>query len=51
MQEIEAKLTDLKTGSSRTIKLHSRIDTAVEVNYYRHGGILPFVLRKLAGKG
>ena len=26
-----------------------RLDTSVELEYYRHGGILPFVLRKLAG--
>ncbi|HET6439937.1 MAG TPA: aconitate hydratase [Anaeromyxobacter sp.] len=26
-----------------------RIDTPIEVEYYRHGGILPFVLRKLLG--
>ncbi|HEY6928487.1 MAG TPA: aconitate hydratase, partial [Thermoanaerobaculia bacterium] len=25
-----------------------RIDTPIEVDYYRHGGILPFVLRQLA---
>jgi aconitate hydratase len=24
-----------------------RIDTPIEVEYYRHGGILPFVLREL----
>ena len=24
-----------------------RIDTAIEVDYYRHGGILPYVLREL----
>ena len=24
-----------------------RIDTPVEVDYYRHGGILPYVLRQL----
>jgi aconitate hydratase len=24
-----------------------RIDTPIEVDYYRHGGILPFVLRDL----
>jgi aconitate hydratase len=34
-------------GSSRQIKVKSRIDTAIEVDYYRHGGILPFVLREL----
>ena len=26
-----------------------RIDTAIEWDYYRHGGILPMVLRRLAG--
>ena len=29
----------------QTVKL--RIDTPIEVDYYRHGGILPFVLRQL----
>jgi aconitate hydratase len=24
-----------------------RIDTPIEVDYYRHGGILPFILRQL----
>ena len=27
----------------------SRLDTEVDVDYFRHGGILPYVLRKLAG--
>ena len=26
-----------------------RIDTPMEAEYYRHGGILPYVLRRLAG--
>jgi aconitate hydratase len=34
-------------GSSRTVALTLRIDTPIEVDYYRHGGILPFVLRQL----
>jgi aconitate hydratase len=34
-------------GSRREIDLLSRIDTAIEVDYYMHGGILPFVLREL----
>ncbi|MGH8763519.1 MAG: aconitate hydratase [Nitrosospira sp.] len=34
-------------GSRREISLLSRIDTAIEVGYYMHGGILPFVLREL----
>jgi len=27
--------------------VRSRIDTPIEVEYYRHGGILPYVLRQL----
>ena len=34
-------------GESSPLK--SRIDTAIEVDYVRHGGILPFVLRQLLG--
>ena len=34
-------------GSTREVTLLSRIDTPIEVDYYRHGGILPFVLRDL----
>jgi aconitate hydratase len=34
-------------GKTETVELRSRIDTAIEVDYYRHGGILPFVLRQL----
>ena len=31
----------------RTITVTLRIDTPIKVDYYRHGGILPFVLRQL----
>jgi len=34
-------------GSTRQVKLTLRIDTPIEVDYFRHGGILPFVLRQL----
>jgi aconitate hydratase len=34
-------------GSERRITVKSRIDTAIEVDYYKHGGILPYVLREL----
>jgi aconitate hydratase len=34
-------------GGKRTLPVTLRIDTAIEVDYYRHGGILPFVLRQL----
>jgi aconitate hydratase len=36
-----------KDGSTREARLLLRIDTPIEVDYYRHGGILPFVLRDL----
>ena len=38
-------------GSRRSFKAVARLDSAVEVNYYRNGGILPTVLRSLLKKG
>jgi aconitate hydratase A / 2-methylisocitrate dehydratase len=34
-------------GSNESVPLRVRIDTPIEVDYYRNGGILPFVLRQL----
>ena len=34
-------------GAAKTFKVICRIDTPVEVHYYQHGGILPYVLRSL----
>ena len=34
-------------GKTETIPLTVRIDTPIEVDYYKHGGILPYVLRQL----
>jgi aconitate hydratase len=31
----------------RRLAVVLRIDTPIEVDYYKHGGILPFVLRQL----
>ena len=39
-----------KDGSKQDIRVLLRIDTPIEVDYYVHGGILPFVLRDLLGK-
>src|SRR5256884_6764160 len=36
-----------KDGSTQQVPLLLRIDTPIEVDYYHHGGILPFVLREL----
>jgi aconitate hydratase len=35
-------------GSRQEVRLRVRIDTPIEVDYYRNGGILPYVLRQLA---
>ena len=34
----------------KTFKAIVRIDTPEEIEYYRHGGILQYVLRQLVGK-
>ena len=36
-----------KDGSTQKVPMLLRIDTPIEVDYYLHGGILPFVLREL----
>jgi aconitate hydratase len=38
-------------GSVNTFEARCRIDTPEELNYYKHGGILHYVLRQLAAKG
>jgi len=38
-------------GTERTFEVIARLDTPVDVEYFRHGGILPFVTRKLAQQG
>jgi len=45
MVTVNAKAED---GSVRTLKAKVRIDTPEELVAYRHGGILPYVLRQLA---
>ena len=39
-----------KNGEIIDLPLTLRIETPVEVEYYRHGGILPYVLRQLLRK-
>lgn len=43
--EVRAESSD---GSSRSFTVTARVDTANEVEYFRHGGILHYVLRSLA---
>jgi aconitate hydratase len=49
-QEIVVRATSTD-GSTKTFTTLCRIDTPVEVEYFRNGGILHTVLRKLASEG
>jgi aconitate hydratase len=48
-QELKLRITP-PDGRVVEIRVKSRIDTAIEVDYYKHGGILPFVLRELMSR-
>jgi len=39
------------SGKQRQIKLLSRLDTAIEVDYYRAGGVLTYVLNQIISRG
>ncbi|HLB13906.1 MAG TPA: aconitate hydratase AcnA [Burkholderiales bacterium] len=39
-----------RDGSRRDVPVKLRIDTPIEVDYYNHGGIMPYVLRELLAK-
>jgi aconitate hydratase len=40
-----------KDGAKKEVTVLLRIDTPIEVDYYLHGGILPYVLRDLVSQG
>jgi aconitate hydratase len=44
---LKVRATDA-SGNAKTFEVVSRIDTPEEATYYRHGGILQYVLRQLA---
>ncbi|HEU5285323.1 MAG TPA: aconitate hydratase, partial [Sphingomicrobium sp.] len=46
-QDVEVQLTD-SDGSSRSFSARCRIDTYNELEYFHAGGILHYVLRRLA---
>jgi aconitate hydratase len=39
-----------KAGESLEVPVRCRIDTPIEIDYYQHGGILPYVLRQILAK-
>jgi len=47
-QELEVRITRAD-GKAQNVPVICRIDTPIEIEYYQHGGILPYVLRQLLG--
>jgi len=48
-QEMTLRITRAN-GQSENVPVNCRIDTPIEIDYYQHGGILPYVLRQLVAK-
>ena len=48
-QDLMLKITR-QDGTVENIAVACRIDTPIEIDYYQHGGILPYVLRQLVAK-
>jgi aconitate hydratase 1 len=48
-QDLTLKITR-KDGSVENVSVRCRIDTPIEIEYYQHGGILPYVLRQIIAK-
>jgi aconitate hydratase len=48
-QDLTLKITR-QDGNVENVPVRCRIDTPIEIDYYQHGGILPFVLRQLVAK-
>jgi aconitate hydratase len=46
-QQLATLVIHRANGETREVVVLLRIDTPIEVDYYKHGGILPFVLRQL----
>jgi aconitate hydratase len=48
-QDLALRITR-RDGGVEEVPVRCRIDTPIEIDYYQHGGILPFVLRQLMAK-
>jgi aconitate hydratase len=48
-QDLTLKITR-KDGLVENVVVRCRIDTPIEIDYYQHGGILPYVLRQIVTK-
>jgi aconitate hydratase len=47
-QDLALRITRAN-GQAETVPVACRIDTPIEIDYYQHGGIVPYVLRQLLG--
>ncbi len=45
-QDLQLRVTR-KSGDTLDVPVRCRIDTPIEIDYYQHGGILPYVLRQI----
>ncbi len=48
-QDLTLRITR-RDGKVENVPVRCRIDTPIEIDYYQHGGILPYVLRQLVAK-
>jgi aconitate hydratase len=48
-QDLTLKITR-KNGAVENVSVRCRIDTPIEIDYYQHGGILPYVLRQIVAQ-
>ncbi|HVT72042.1 MAG TPA: aconitate hydratase AcnA [Lacunisphaera sp.] len=48
-QDLTLRITR-RDGSAENVPVRCRIDTPIEIEYYQHGGILPYVLRQIVTK-
>jgi aconitate hydratase len=48
-QDLTLKITR-KSGAIENVVVRCRIDTPIEIDYYQHGGILPYVLRQIVAQ-
>ncbi|MBL9190609.1 MAG: aconitate hydratase [Opitutaceae bacterium] len=48
-QDLTLKITR-KGGAVENVPVRCRIDTPIEIDYYQHGGILPYVLRQIVAR-
>jgi aconitate hydratase len=48
-QDLTLRITR-KNGAVEDVPVRCRIDTPIEIDYYQHGGILPYVLRQIVAR-